>query len=54
MKKKVIIAALQFVMLPLIAQQPMWIDPKVNSDNRMPRAADYFSYESLDKADNGK
>ncbi len=54
MKKKVIIAALQFVMLPLIAQQTMWIDPKVNSDNRMPRAADYFSYESLDKADNGK
>lgn len=54
MKKKVIIAALQFVMLPLIAQQPMWINPKVNSDNRMPRAADYFSYESLDKADNGK
>lgn len=54
MKKKVIIAVLQFVMLPLIAQQPMWIDPKVNSDNRMPRAADYFSYESLDKADNGK
>lgn len=54
MKKTVLIAALQFVLLPMLAQQPMWLDPKVNSDNRMPRAADYFGYESLDKADGGK
>ena len=54
MKKTVLIAALQLVLLPMLAQQPMWLDPKVNSDNRMPREADHFGYESLDKADGGK
>ena len=54
MKRISLLAVLQLIMLPVLAQQPMWLDPKANSDNRMPRMADYFSYESQDKADGGK
>lgn len=54
MRRINLIAALQFVLLPVLAQQPMWLDPKVNSDNRMPRVADFFAYESADKVADGK
>ena len=54
MKRISLLTVLQLIMLPVLAQQPMWLDPKANSDNRMPRKADYFSYESQDKADSGK
>ena len=54
MKRLSILAALQFVMLPVLAQQPMWLDPKVNSDNRMPRTADFFAYDTPDAASKGE
>ena len=54
MKKITFLAVLQLVLLPAFAQQPMWLDPKVNHDNRMPRMADYFAYENADKALDGK
>ena len=54
MRRINLIAALQFVLLPVLAQQPMWLDPKVNSDNRMPRVADFFAYESADKVADGE
>lgn len=54
MKRLSLLAALQFVMLPVLAQQPMWLDPKVNSDNRMPRTADFFAYDTPDGAAKGE
>ena len=54
MKKITFLAVLQLVLLPAFAQQPMWLNPKVNHDNRMPRMADYFAYENADKALDGK
>ena len=54
MKRLSLLAALQFVMLPVLAQQPMWLDPKVNSDNRMPRTADFFAYDTPDAAAKGE
>ena len=54
MKRLSLLAALQFVMLPVLAQQPMWLDPKVNSDNRMPRTADFFAYDTPDAASKGE
>ena len=53
MKRISLLAALQLVMLPVLAQQPMWLDPKVNSDNRMPRVSDYFAYDTPEAAAKG-
>lgn len=33
--------------------KPYWTDPTVNEQNREPRRADFFAYESVDKAQNG-
>ena len=54
MKRISLLAALQLVMLPVLAQQPMWLDPKVNSDNRMPRTADFFAYDTPEGAAKGE
>ena len=41
---------MQLALLPVIAQQPVWLDPKINSENEKPDVADYFAYENADKA----
>ena len=33
---------------------PVWLDPSVNQQNREPRRADFFAFESLDKAKGDK
>jgi len=54
MKRRLLLIVLQFVLLPAIAQQPVWLDPKVNSENEKPDVADYFAYENLESAQKGK
>jgi len=45
---------MQFALLSALAQQPVWLDPKVNSENEKPDVADYFAYESLESAQKGE
>ena len=40
----------QLVLIPALAQTPVWLDPNVNSENEKPDVADYFAYENADKA----
>jgi len=53
MKKITLLAVLQLMLLPVSSQQPVWLDPKVNSENEKPDVADYFAFENLDLAQNG-
>ena len=53
MKRILTLAAL----LPFVCAamgQPVWLDPKVNSENEKPDVADYFAYEDLISAQNGQ
>jgi beta-galactosidase len=53
MKRILTLAAL----LPFVCAamgQPVWLDPKVNSENEKPDVADYFAYEDLGSAQNGQ
>ena len=50
MKRIALLTIIQLSMIPLAAQQPVWLDPKVNSENEKPDVADYFAYENADKA----
>ena len=45
---------MQLFLLPVVAQQPVWLDPKVNSENEKPDVADYFAYENLESAEKGE
>ena len=54
MKRIALLTILQFALIPMIAQQPVWLDPKVNSENEKPDVADYFAYESLESAQKGE
>ena len=45
---------MQMMLLPALAQQPVWLDPKVNSENEKPDVADYFAYEDLESAEKGE
>ncbi len=53
MKRMTFLAAFQLMLLPAIAQTPVWLDPKVNSENEKPDVADYFAYENMDLAGKG-
>ena len=39
--------------LSALAQQPKWIDPNVNAENRREMVSDYFAYESMELARQG-
>ena len=54
MKRISLFAALQLMLLPVVAQQPVWLDPKVNSENEKPDVADYFAYENQESAQRGE
>lgn len=53
MKRILFLAALLKIMMPVASQQPVWLDPKVNSENEKPDVADYFAYETLESAQKG-
>ena len=54
MKRIALLTIIQLSMIPLAAQQPVWLDPKVNSENEKPDVADYFAYENADLAAKGE
>ena len=54
MKRIALLTILQIALIPVIAQQPVWLDPKVNSENEKPDVADYFAYEDLKTAEAGQ
>ena len=45
---------MQLMLIPVFAQQPVWLDPKVNSENEKPDIADYFAYENQELAGKGQ
>ena len=54
MKRIFLWAAMLIMLLPAIAQQPVWLDPNVNSENEKPDVADYFAYENPKLAARGE
>ena len=54
MKRIFLWAAMQIMLLPAMAQQPVWLDPEVNSENEKPDVADYFAYENPELASIGE
>jgi len=54
MKRISLLAVMQMLLLPVYSQQPVWLDPNVNSENEKPDVADYFAYENADKAVKGE
>ena len=54
MKRIALLTILQIALIPVMAQQPVWLDPKVNSENEKPDVADYFAYEDLKTAEAGQ
>ena len=50
MRRITLLTVLQLVLIPALAQTPVWLDPNVNSENEKPDVADYFAYENADKA----
>jgi beta-galactosidase len=54
MKRIALLTVIQLVLIPLTAQQPVWLDPKVNSENEKPDVADYFAYENAELAARGE
>ena len=54
MKRITVWALMQMMLLPALAQQPVWLDPRVNSENEKPDVADYFAYEDLESAEKGE
>lgn len=54
MKRIALLTVIQLVLIPLTAQQPVWLDPKVNSENEKPDVADYFAYENAELAAQGE
>ncbi len=54
MKRIALLTIIQLVLIPLTAQQPVWLDPKVNSENEKPDVADYFAYENAELAAQGE
>jgi beta-galactosidase len=54
MKRITVWALMQMMLLPALAQQPVWLDPKVNSENEKPDVADYFAYENPKLAARGE
>jgi len=54
MKRITLLTMLQLALFPVMAQQPVWLDPKVNSENEKPDVADYFAYEDMNAAEKGE
>ena len=54
MKKIALLTIIQIALIPLMAQQPVWLDPNVNSVNEKPDVADYFAYENHESAEKGE
>ena len=54
MKRTALLTIFQIALIPVIAQQPVWLDPKVNSENEKPDVADYFAYEDIEQAQRGE
>ena len=54
MKRIALLTIIQLALIPLTAQQPVWLDPKVNSENEKPDVADYFAYENTELAAKGE
>ena len=50
MRRITLLTVLQLVLIPALAQTPVWLDPNVNSENEKPDVADYFAYENAGKA----
>ena len=50
MRRIALLTVLQLVLIPALAQTPVWLDPNVNSENEKPDVADYFAYENAGKA----
>jgi beta-galactosidase len=53
MKRLALLTAIQLIALPIMAQTPVWLDPKVNSENEIADVADYFAYENPELASIG-
>lgn len=53
MKRLALLTAIQLIALPILAQTPVWLDPKVNSENEIADVADYFAYENPELASIG-
>ena len=54
MKRIALLTIIQLALIPLAAQQPVWLDPKVNSENEKPDVADYFAFENAELAAKGE
>ena len=54
MKRIALLTMLQVALFQAMAQQPVWLDPKVNSENEKPDVADYFAYEDMESAQRGE
>ena len=54
MKRFTLLTLVQIALIPVFSQQPVWLDPKVNSENEKPDVADYFAYENLESALKGE
>ena len=54
MKRIALLTMLQLAFIQAMAQQPVWLDPKVNSENEKPDVADYFAYEDMESARTGE
>ena len=54
MKRIALLTMFQLALVQIMAQQPVWLDPKVNSENEKPDVADYFAYEDIKLAENGQ
>ena len=53
MKRIALLTILQLALIEVTAQQPVWLDPKVNSVNEKPDVADCFAYENPELAQKG-
>ncbi|MBR6857006.1 MAG: beta-galactosidase, partial [Bacteroidaceae bacterium] len=53
MKRIALLTILLLALIEVTAQQPVWLDPKVNSVNEKPDVADCFAYENPELAQKG-
>lgn len=46
-----LLSALVYVVMGVMAQTPVWLDPEVNQENEKRAVANYFAYESMEMAE---
>ena len=51
MKKTILLLTLMCAVFGIAAQTPVWLDPKVNQENEERAVANYFAYETVEKAE---